>query len=1135
MSTPPLESAGYTTFKLIGYYNRNFMNIFSYMVTYKKAFMSLGTTKHNIVKRNALTALSITLTSFLLLGCDSPTGISNAKIETTTNTQSITATNTITDTHTNTKTETNLIVIQDTDLDNISNEKDICANTPINTQVNDQGCSVEQLKVLFPDNYKDTDNDSVTDNNDNCPSTPQNETADINGCSPQQLNPLLDSDNDGVANDQDNCPNSVGLVNDLGCALNQIDSDKDSVFDDKDKCLMTDSNLNVDINGCANNQLDDDLDLVNNHLDLCPMTNTDFSVNENGCANNQLDDDSDLITNDLDQCPTTNTGLAVNQSGCANNQLDDDTDLVNNDLDQCPMTNTGLTVDQNGCADNQLDDDQDSVFNINDQCPDTIDNVAVNNDGCSVLQLEAINNQNDDDSDGVTNNDDQCENTISNATVNNNGCSDLQLKLINDQLDDDNDGIKNINDQCPNTIETATNNGCSLEQLEALNPSTDVFTQFITAKENNTAFPFPDFSYAGYKKSEQGIPTPNWPIFDVTDYGATPNDNTDDLESIKLAITAAVKNQNGAIVFFPKGQYLVSERTGITSNLIKIKASNLILRGEGTGDNGTELFFKEHLDTTTPNNKWTTPQMISIEGSTTSYKGNAKTTIKSDAKIGDMQIELNNASSFSAGDYIILNLNDPTAANDTAIAPYTVEDNWSKFKTGEFQREMNQVKSKSGNIITLEAPIAMDINASYNWEARWMSLGTHFGMEEMTLRGNWKDSFSHHKDAVHDSGWGAISISKYADSWMKNVRLIDWNSTAHIASSIFSSFINVSYEGNRGHSSILVSGSYGILVSHSNDYSDKGAFHAQGVESYAAATVFHRIKWPQDTTFDSHASFPHATLFDRVDGGFSGTSGGNGGADASQPNHMENLVFWNFKDLGKNDNVLHDWWRTSSKYHRFYLPKMIGWHGAKAKFIDSQLGMNESYNSKVNPESLFEAQLMHRLGQLPQWLIDLNAEFGVTPNSPNTPVEAKTEYTINAGGNEFTTSDLTIFNNDNLFNNGSTYSNNNAITNTVDDALFQSERNGDFSYSLPVENGEYEITLYFAEIYFEEAGKRVFDVSVENTVLLNNYDIFSQAASKNKAQLETLNINITDSIINIDFISVENNAKLSAMSVKKVN
>lgn len=55
---------------------------------------------------------------------------------------------------------------------------------------------------------------------------------------------------------------------------------------------------------------------------------------------------------------------------------------------------------------------------------------------------------------------------------------------------------------------------------------------------------------------------------------------------------------------------------------------------------------------------------------------------------------------------------------------------------------------------------------------------------------------------------------------------------------------------------------------------------------------------------------------------------------------------------------------------------------------------------------------------------------------------------------------------DTYFEDGSTYSISNIeVMNTVDDPIYQSERVGTFSYSIPVPVGTYEINIHLAELY----------------------------------------------------------------------
>ncbi|NEU06719.1 hypothetical protein GZH53_00180, partial [Flavihumibacter sp. R14] len=70
---------------------------------------------------------------------------------------------------------------------------------------------------------------------------------------------------------------------------------------------------------------------------------------------------------------------------------------------------------------------------------------------------------------------------------------------------------------------------------------------------------------------------------------------------------------------------------------------------------------------------------------------------------------------------------------------------------------------------------------------------------------------------------------------------------------------------------------------------------------------------------------------------------------------------------------------------------------------------------------------------------------------------------------------------DQYFTGGSVFSTTTAISNTTNDALYQTERYGNVTYNIPVpQSGQYTVELHFAEINFSTAGSRVFNLNVEN-------------------------------------------------------
>ena len=114
---------------------------------------------------------------------------------------------------------------------------------------------------------------------------------------------------------------------------------------------------------------------------------------------------------------------------------------------------------------------------------------------------------------------------------------------------------------------------------------------------------------------------------------------------------------------------------------------------------------------------------------------------------------------------------------------------------------------------------------------------------------------------------------------------------------------------------------------------------------------------------------------------------------------------------------------------------------------------------------------------------------------------------------------------------GSTYSTTHSITGTSDPTLYQSERYAPtLTYNIPVVNDTYTVTLYFAEIWFDHAGWRVFNVSIEGQTVLQNFDIWAVAGQFAAVQ-RTFVVTVTDGVLNIVATASVNNAKFSAIQV----
>src|SRR5580704_15880662 len=92
-----------------------------------------------------------------------------------------------------------------------------------------------------------------------------------------------------------------------------------------------------------------------------------------------------------------------------------------------------------------------------------------------------------------------------------------------------------------------------------------------------------------------------------------------------------------------------------------------------------------------------------------------------------------------------------------------------------------------------------------------------------------------------------------------------------------------------------------------------------------------------------------------------------------------------------------------------------------------------------------------------------------------------------------------------------------AIKGTPDQWLFQNERyslddSPAMVYTIPAPVGAYTLNLYFSENYVRGIGQRVFNVKVNGTLILTNFDIFATAGAQYTAVIKTFVVHSTGKI-----------------------
>jgi chitodextrinase len=190
--------------------------------------------------------------------------------------------------------------------------------------------------------------------------------------------------------------------------------------------------------------------------------------------------------------------------------------------------------------------------------------------------------------------------------------------------------------------------------------------------------------------------------------------------------------------------------------------------------------------------------------------------------------------------------------------------------------------------------------------------------------------------------------------------------------------------------------------------------------------------------------------------------------------------------------------------------------------------IHTTYISGLSPETTYNFTLRSK-----------NAMTGEV-SGPSSIVTVKTLpvdkvlVAVNSGG-----SATGIFSADNSYSGGtaSCTSENIDVSGVVNPApveVYKCERWGSFVYSFNgfVAGANHKVRLHFAEIYHNAAGKRLFNVKINNAIVLSNFDIFAETGKKNKAIVKEFDVAPgADGKITIEFITIVNAAKSGGIEI----
>jgi O-glycosyl hydrolase len=173
----------------------------------------------------------------------------------------------------------------------------------------------------------------------------------------------------------------------------------------------------------------------------------------------------------------------------------------------------------------------------------------------------------------------------------------------------------------------------------------------------------------------------------------------------------------------------------------------------------------------------------------------------------------------------------------------------------------------------------------------------------------------------------------------------------------------------------------------------------------------------------------------------------------------------------------------------------------------------------------------------------------VVTNSAGSATSANAILTVNAApaaGTQVLAIDagsgaaVGAFSADKMYSGGQTYSTTNTVSTTgvanpAPAGAYQTERFGPTTYTLGglTPNTAYTVRLHFAEVYWTAAGKRLFNVAINGTQVLTNFDIFAAAGGANLAVVQQFSAtaNASGAIVVAFTNGTADQAKISALEV----
>jgi hypothetical protein len=510
----------------------------------------------------------------------------------------------------------------------------------------------------------------------------------------------------------------------------------------------------------------------------------------------------------------------------------------------------------------------------------------------------------------------------------------------------------------------------------------------------------PDFSYAGYEYGEKAIPDVVNKVFNVTDFGAIPNDGIDDSKQIQAAVDSAAQN-GGGIVLFPPGVFNVNMDT-TSLDIIRINGSNIVMRGAGSGKAGTTIFSGSQTTQPEEMSPWLSPFVfhtgLNLFGTDRFFSiddAPVYAQLTDNLLNGERVLHLEKTSGLKRGDVLLVAMSNTTDDGDLMsdlMHPLSYDPFQTSYinaginRKSSFQWPVEVEKIIDSTSVLLRQPARRDIKIQFRARVAVMPMLTQIGIEHFRFDCDYKGGYKHHLNREHDYGWGAICMHRVKHGWVKDININNYTQNTHLVNSRNVTVEDVTMSGLDGHYSVKMYNSNDNLV---QNIKVVGKYtHGPGLEGASFGNVYRNIEIAHPSPVDMHGLAspdfcpPMYNLYENIS---NLTKFAGGGAPANIPHSGEYNTFWGlvmtgFDDEGYNELFFSWIWRDPKQFHnefhtdchKQYLRSiLVGIHNPEKQLSighsvddrNDQWIYVEGLNKNLHLPSLYEFQLKHRLSR----------------------------------------------------------------------------------------------------------------------------------------------------------------------------